>query len=51
MKRPFEEDVTSGYAQKRLRVDSTDRLSSLSDELLLRVLSNLSVTTLNLCQR
>ncbi|KAF2084728.1 hypothetical protein K490DRAFT_48572 [Saccharata proteae CBS 121410] len=36
---------------KRLRVKHVDRLSVLSDELVLRVLSYVSVSTLNTCQR
>ncbi|KAI9689473.1 MAG: hypothetical protein M1822_010124 [Bathelium mastoideum] len=51
VKRPLEEEDDSDRQQKKLCLGATDRISGLSDELLLRVLSNLSVTTLNLCQR
>ena len=37
--------------QQQRHPSSIDRLSSLSDELLLRILSNLPVSTLTLCQR
>ncbi|KAL9097706.1 MAG: hypothetical protein Q9165_000032 [Trypethelium subeluteriae] len=49
-KRSHEEDASSEGPLKRIRAAPPDRISSLSDELLLRILSNLSVTTLNLCQ-
>ncbi|KAI9886066.1 MAG: ubiquitin-like protein atg8 [Watsoniomyces obsoletus] len=51
-KRPLiEEDVEFGPANKRLRYNRPDRLSRLSDELLLRVFSFLPVPTLASCHR
>ena len=51
MKRPREEETVEDRPEKRLRAPSVDRLSRLSDELLLRVLSFVPVPTLNTCQR
>ncbi|KAI9716552.1 MAG: hypothetical protein M1812_005283 [Candelaria pacifica] len=50
-KRPREVDVTDEYLPKRRYQDPIDRLSRLSDELLLTILHDLSVSTLALCQR
>ena len=53
MKRPNEDDELEDRPNKILRVlaQPQDRLSRLSDELLLRVLSFVPITTLNICQR
>ncbi|KAI9762722.1 MAG: hypothetical protein M1835_007988 [Candelina submexicana] len=51
LKRPREADAASEHLRKRKRQDATDRLSRLSDELLLTILHNVSVSTLALCQR
>lgn len=51
MKRQREEETVEDRPEKRLRVPSLDRLSPLSDELLLRILCFVPVTTLNICQR
>ncbi|KAF2419996.1 hypothetical protein EJ08DRAFT_642361 [Tothia fuscella] len=50
-KRTLEEEDIVSRPSKRLRPAKPDRLSALSDELLLRIFSNFSITTLNLCQR
>jgi hypothetical protein len=52
-KRSREDDDDAGIAQsgKRYKPSSPDRLSSLSDELLVKVLSFLSVSQLLVCQR
>jgi hypothetical protein len=50
-KRAFDEAEYQERPLKRPRPEFPDRLSPLSDELLLRILSNLSITTLNVCQR
>ena len=50
-KRSRDEDLESRPATKRLRPNAPDRLSYLSDELLLRTLSFLSVSDLVLCER
>ena len=49
-KRSREDQELDGPSAKRLRPSNTDRLSHLSDELLLRTLSYLSVSDLVLCQ-
>ena len=46
-----EDDVDDQRSSKQLRLEKPDRLSLLSDELLLRTLSFLSVTDLVSCQR
>ena len=51
-KRLREEDsLNDAPAEKRARPSSVDRLSKLSDELILRVLSYLPVSNLVVCQR
>ena len=50
-KRSHEDQATDHRTTKRLRPSDSDRLSHLSDELLLRVLSYLSDSDLVLCQR
>lgn len=50
-KRHREDHATDERSVKRLRPSDPDRLSRLSDELLLRILSYLSVSDLVLCQR
>lgn len=50
-KRPHEDQEPDDRSAKRLCPDDPDRLSDLSDELLLRTLSYLSVSDLVLCQR
>jgi hypothetical protein len=50
-KRTHEDVESERRPSKRLRPENLDLLSRLSDELVLRILSNLSVTTLNICQR
>jgi hypothetical protein len=50
VKRSAQEDEAVVSPSKRQRIQS-DAFSSLSDELLLRIFSNLSVQELNLCQR
>jgi hypothetical protein len=50
-KRAYDEAEAENRPAKRQRASNPDRLSQLSDELLLRIFSNLSITTLNLCQR
>ena len=45
------EDAEVDRESKRRRRDDADRLSKLSDELLLRALSFLPVPTLTICQR
>lgn len=50
-KRSREEDVDAIRSVKRLRTNHPDRLSLLSDELLLRTLSHLPVPDLARCQR
>ena len=50
-KRSHEDQATDNRTAKRLRPSDSDRLSHLSDELLLRVLSYLSDSDLVLCQR
>ena len=50
-KRPREEDVDDQRSSKQPRRGDPDRLSLLSDELLLRTLSFLSVSDLVSCQR
>lgn len=50
-KRPREEDVDDQRSSKQPRLGDPDRLSLLSDELLLRTLSFLSVSDLVSCQR
>jgi len=51
MKRPRECDEPDKRPSKLIRVLARDRLSNLSDELLLRILSFVPVATLNICQR
>lgn len=54
MKRLREDDealAQSSRDSKRLRPSSVDHLSSLSDELLLKVLSFLRISELVVCQR
>ena len=51
VKRYRHEDSDSQPVRKRLRPDVPDRLSYLSDEVLLRTLSFLPVSDLLLCQR
>ncbi|KAL2036659.1 hypothetical protein N7G274_010609 [Stereocaulon virgatum] len=52
IKRPREDDLDVSHSAKRLRTSKyLDRLSVLSDELLLRTLSFLSVSELITCQR
>lgn len=51
VKRPLVDDAGEERSVKRRRSDRSDRLSLLSDELLLRTLSFLSVSDLVLCQR
>ncbi|KAF2711008.1 hypothetical protein K504DRAFT_475871 [Pleomassaria siparia CBS 279.74] len=51
MKRTRDEDDSSGRPAKLRRVPNEDRLSKLSDELLIRILSFGTVHTLLLCQR
>lgn len=46
-----EDDAAGSPATKRVRPSSVDRLSRLSDELVLRVLSYLPVSQLVICQR
>ena len=46
-----EEALEDAPPSKRARPSSVDRLSKLSDELILRVLSYLSVSQLVVCQR
>ena len=51
-KRSREDDATDDEApSKRMRPSKVDRLSRLSDELTLRVLSHLPVPDLAVCQR
>ncbi len=50
LKRSREAD-TDGPVAKRFRVEGLDRLSILSDELLLRILSYLPMSDLLLCER
>lgn len=50
-KRLREEDVDDQRSSKQPRLENPDRLSLLSDELLLRTLSFLSVSDLVSCQR
>jgi hypothetical protein len=51
-KRVRDEDVLEDApASKRIRPSSVDRLSKLSDELILRVLSYLPVSQLVVCER
>jgi hypothetical protein len=50
-KRSFNDVESEQRPSKRLRPEGSDRLSLLSDEVLLRIFSNLSITTLNICQR
>ncbi len=50
-KRSREEDVEDHRSSKQPRLSNPDRLSLLSDELLLRTLSFLSVSDLVSCQR
>ena len=51
-KRAREEDgLEDSPASKRMRLSSVDRLSKLSDELILRVLGSLPVSQLVVCQR
>jgi hypothetical protein len=52
-KRDLETEDAAESTNKRQRVESRpgDRLSRLSDELILRVLAFLTVTELNICQR
>ena len=50
-KRSYEDQNVGDRSAKRLRPNHADRLSQLSDELLLRTLSYLSVSDLVLCQR
>ena len=51
-KRVRDEDVLEDVpSSKRMRPSSVDRLSKLSDELILRVLANLPVSQLVVCQR
>jgi hypothetical protein len=50
-KRALDDDESEERPGKRQKAQTSDLLSSLSDELLLRILSNLSITTLNVCQR
>lgn len=50
-KRPHEDQETDDRPAKRLHPSDPDRLSHLSDELLIRTLSYLSVSDLVLCQR
>lgn len=50
-KRSYENQELDDRPEKRLRPSNPDRLSLLSDELLLRTLSYLSVSDLVLCQR
>ena len=51
-KRPRKDDVHVSYSAKRVRTSKyLDRLTVLSDELLLRTLSFLSVSELVTCQR
>ena len=50
-KRPREGDVDDQRSTKQPRRENPDRLSLLSDELLLRTLSFLSVSDLVSCQR
>ncbi|KAF2811679.1 F-box domain-containing protein [Mytilinidion resinicola] len=51
VKRAYDEGGPSGRAPKVPRHESVDRLSQLSDELLLRILSFVPTSTLGLCQR
>lgn len=46
-----EEEEEVGRSKKRLQYAAQDRLSALSDELLLRTLSFLPIQTLTTCQR
>ena len=46
-----EADLEARRPQKRLRPNRPDRLSSLSDEILLRTLSFLPISDLILCER
>ena len=46
-----EDDLDDAPSPKRVRSSSTDRLSNLSDELILRVLGYLPVSQLVVCQR
>ncbi|KAF2491580.1 hypothetical protein BU16DRAFT_584818 [Lophium mytilinum] len=50
-KRAYDGDGPLGRELKVRRIDSIDRLSQLSDELLLRILSFVPTSTLGLCQR
>ena len=50
-KRSREDRDIDGRSTKRLRFSNPDRLSHLSDELLIRTLSYLSVSDLVRCQR
>jgi hypothetical protein len=50
-KRALDDSESEERPGKRQRPETADFLSSLSDELLLRILSSLSITTLNICQR
>jgi hypothetical protein len=47
----LEEERRSSPKRQRLVGDKADRLSALSDELILGIFSHLSVTELNTCQR
>lgn len=51
MKRSREEDDDGEHASKVRRVSKVDRLSRLSDELLVRILSFVPVASLLTCQR
>ena len=50
-RRPSEQDEGNGTRRKRGRYEAVDRLSILSDELVLRTLSFLPVSSLVVCQR
>ncbi|KAL9617383.1 MAG: hypothetical protein Q9160_007833 [Pyrenula sp. 1 TL-2023] len=51
-KRPRSDEIfTRGPSTKRRRVEITDRLSKLSDELILKILAYLSISSLVKCQR
>ncbi|OCK74826.1 hypothetical protein K432DRAFT_338410 [Lepidopterella palustris CBS 459.81] len=50
-KRPHDREKLDERPAKALRPDAVDRLSHLSDELLLRILSFLPTSTLSLCER
>ena len=54
VKRRRSDDDDNGEAKrirKQVRTGETDRLSLLSDELVILILSNLSITDLVLCER